>query len=200
MFKIYKIEKNLTKVNNIFPIKTCNKILQIFKNEKKWKNISQIKKKHYSHVFKSNSKLMPDKTETYIAKFFRSENLKNNLFINNSIEKYIKPILKKLKIEYKYLDVRCHKFIKGNLLRAHIDNYAASHTITINLNKKWKADWGGLLCVLTGKKNEKISTLCPDWNSLNIVKSDKKEKSPHFVTNIESYAKEPRFSITIFIM
>jgi len=198
MYKIIKIENNLTKVENIFPNNTCAKILKIFKNEKKWKLISQIRKNHYSHVFSSKSKLMPDKSEAYIAKFYRSEKLSKNLFINKSLKKYINPILERLKIKHKLFDVRCHKFINGNFLRSHLDGYAGTHAVTINLNKQWKADWGGLLCVLTGNKNEKINTLCPTWNTLNILSSDKK-KSPHFVTNIETHAKEARYSITIFV-
>jgi len=198
MYKIIKIENNLIKVENVFPYETCNKILKIFKKENKWKLISQIRKGHYAHVFSSKSKLMPEKSETYIAKFYRNDKLSKNLYINKSLKKYIEPILRRLKIKHKLFDIRCHKFINANFLRSHYDGYAGTHAITINLNKQWKADWGGLLCVITGSKKEKIHALCPTWNTLNILSSNKK-KSPHFVTNIESYAKEARYSITIFV-
>ena len=69
-----------------------------------------------------------------------------------------------------------------------------------NLNKKWKADWGGNLCILDGEKFENIQILVPEYNSINIMTSKRnKKKSPHFVTSVEKFAKEPRFSITIFL-
>ena len=72
--------------------------------------------------------------------------------------------------------------------------------MTINLNKEWKWDWGGLLCVLDNKNKNKVNVLCPSWNSMNILCSlGKNKSSPHFVTSIEKYALHPRYSITIFL-
>ena len=59
---------------------------------------------------------------------------------------------------------------------------------------------GGNLCILDGKKFENIQTLVPEYNSINIMTSKTKQKqTPHFVTRVEKFAKEPRFSITIFL-
>lgn len=198
-----KISKNLYQIENIFPEKTCKKILNLFKNEKKWKLINQTRINHYKHVFKAekklDKKLFPTKKEIYYAKFYRNDNLKKKIFIIKQIKKYIFPILKKLKITYKNFDIRCHKFKSGNFLRMHYDHYAGNYAVTINLNKEWKWDWGGLLCVIDSKNAKVVNCLCPQWNSMNILCSYNKNKSsPHFVTSVENYALSPRYSITIF--
>jgi Rps23 Pro-64 3,4-dihydroxylase Tpa1-like proline 4-hydroxylase len=198
--KIYKKTKNLVLIKNVFPTHVCAKLYNLIKKEKKWKFMNQIRPNHYRHVFKSASKIMPNKNEVYQAKFYKSLNLVDNVFIKRSLEKYLPPILKKLNIKYRNINFRCHKFKKNNLMRSHFDHYAGTHSININLNKEWKADWGGLLCVLNGENFENIETLVPEWNALNIIYSKKNKKtSPHFVTSVQKFAKEPRYSITVFL-
>ena len=198
--KIYKKTNNLVLVKNVFPDNVCNKLYVLFKKDKSWKLINQKRNNHYKHVFSSSSKIMPDRNEKYYAKFYKSLNLASNAYINQNIDKFIFPILKKLKIQFKKKDLRCHKFKSKNFLRSHFDHYNSSYAININLNKKWKADWGGLLCVFNGKNFDKLETLGPEWNSVNILYSKRNQKkSPHFVTSVESYARESRYSITIFL-
>ena len=199
-----RISKDLYKIDNVFPELICKKILKLFEKEKKWKFISQAREKHYRHVFSPqknlDKKLFPSKKEIYFAKFYRSDNLKKNLFLNSEIKKYVFPYLEKIKIKYSNYEIRCHKFKKGNFLRLHYDHYAGTYAITINLNKEWKWDWGGLLCVLNNKKKNEINCLCPEWNSMNILYSlGKNKNSAHFVSSIEEYAISPRYSITIFL-
>ena len=38
--------------------------------QRNWKLIDQVRKKHYSHVFKSESDFTPDSREIYYAKFY----------------------------------------------------------------------------------------------------------------------------------
>lgn len=192
---------NFIQIKNIFSYEICNKIYLLFKKEKNWKLQKQIKSKHYSHVFKSklSAKLMPNEKEIYYARFYRSDNLRNNEFINSNLKKFIFPILKKKKIYFKNFDIRCHKFIKGNFLRSHYDDYAGTHAVTINFNKVWRADWGGILGVLAGKNYEDIHFCLPQWNTMNILSPTKKNKCPHFVSSVEFYANEPRYSLTIFL-
>lgn len=198
--EIYKISQYITKINKVFPTQVINKINRLFVKEKNWKYINQVREKHYSHVFRSNSKLTPDKNEIYFAKFYRCFELQKNPTIVENIEKYIFPILKKNRIKFKKIDIHCHKFKENNFLRTHFDHYAGRYAINIYLNKQWKADWGGNLCIFTGKKFENIQTLVPEYNSINIMTSKKKEKqTAHLVTRVEKFAKEPRFSITIFL-
>jgi len=115
------------------------------------------------------------------------------------VKKFIFPLIKKyLKFNVKDYDIRCHKFIKNNFLRLHYDDYAGKYAITLNLNKTWKWDWGGILSIPAGKAEENLFSFCPSWNSLNICYSGKKT-TPHYVTPIQPYAKSPRYSITVFI-
>ena len=93
---------------------------------------------------------------------------------------------------------RCHKLIKNNLFRLHFDDYAGAYAVTLNLNKTWKWDWGGILSIPTGKNEEKLYSISPTWNSINILFSGKKF-TPHFVTPVQPFAKSPRYSMTIFI-
>jgi len=196
---LIKISKTITLVNKIFPHKVINEINKLFFREKKWKLINQVKKNHYSHIFKTKSKFMPDKNEVYYAKFYRSFELQNNLIIIKKINKYIIPVLKILNIKFKNMDIRCHKLKANNFIRSHFDHYAGKCAVNINLNKTWKADWGGNLCILDGGNFDKVKTLVPEYNSINItILKQKKKINPHFVTKVEKFAKEPRFSITIF--
>jgi len=198
---IKQLQKNLFFSEKAFPNKICEKILKKFEKNLNWNFISQSKKGHYGHVFKSKSTFLPEKKEIYCAQFYRSDNLKNDSFIINAVNKYILPsIKKKFSFKINNCDIRCHKFTKKNFLRIHFDNYAAKLALTINLNKNWKWDWGGILCVAYGKKFENINSVCPNWNTMSILSSLKKTKeAPHFVTPVLYYALSPRYSIKIFI-
>ena len=195
-----KISKNIYKVENVFPEKVAEKIFSKFNNprSKSWKLISQ-KKNHYSHVFKNSSEFLPDKDEVYLAKFYRSDELRNNSYIKFSIKKFIFPLIKKyLKFNVKKYDIRCHKYVKNNLARLHFDDYAGTYAVTLNLNKTWKWDWGGILSIAGGNNSEKLYSILPNWNSMNIIYSGK-SSSPHFVTPVQSFAKSSRYSMTIFV-
>ena len=199
--KFTKISKNIYEIQNIFPKNVVEKIYSKFKNlnTKSWKLIDQNKPNYYNSVFKNNTVFLPNKNETYIAKFYRSEKLKKNSYIINSIKKFVFPIMKKnLKFNIKEYDIRCHKYIKDNLARIHFDNYAGYYALTLNLNKTWKWDWGGILSIPTSKNNEKLHSILPKWNSLSIIYSGK-NNSPHFVTPVQKFAKSSRYSITIFV-
>ena len=161
--KFKKISKNIYEIKNALPERVAKKILAEFKNHsyKSWKLISQKKPTHYSHVFKNSSKFLPNKEEVYLAKFYRNDKLKNNYFIDLSVKKFIFPLIKKyLKFNVKDYDIRCHKFIKNNFLRLHYDDYAGKYAITLNLNKTWKWDWGGILSIPAGKAEENMFSFC----------------------------------------
>jgi len=196
-----KISKNIYEVHDVFPRNVAERIYSEFhKNSvKSWKLIDQKKPTYYNRVFKNNVRFLPDKNETYLAKFFRSDKLKNNPYIINAIKKFVFPLMKRnLKFNIKKYDIRCHKFIKDNHTRLHFDNYAGAYAITLNFNKIWKWDWGGILSVPMDKNFEKLVSILPKWNSLSIIYSGQ-NNSPHFVTPVEKFAKSSRYSITIFI-
>ena len=199
--KFKKISKNIYKIDNVFPEKVIEKIFFMYKNLdlKSWKLISQKKPHLYSSLFKNSSEFLPNKNEVYFAKFCRSDKLRNNPYIKFSIKKFIFPLLKKyLKFNVKQYDIRCHKYVKNNLARLHFDDYAGAYAITLNLNKTWKWDWGGILSVAGGNSGEELYSILPNWNSMNIVYSGK-NSSPHFVTPVQPFAKSSRYSMTIFV-
>ena len=47
------------------------------------------KAEHYSHILKNYSEFLPDEDEIYLAKFYRSDKLRNNPYIKLSIQKFI---------------------------------------------------------------------------------------------------------------
>ena len=135
----------------------------------------------------------------YLAKFYRSDSLQNNSYIKLSIKKFIFPLMKKyLKFNVKNYDIRCHKYEKNNLTRIHFDDYAGSYAVTLNLNKIWRWDWGGILSVPYGNNSKSLHSVLPIWNSAGIIYSGK-NCSPHFVSPVQPFAKCPRYTITIFI-
>ena len=96
------------------------------------------------------------------------------------------------------IDIRCHKFSSGNFFRVHMDGYAGGYAMTLSLNKNWKWDWGGILNITYGKNQEKLLSLLPKWNCINIL-NNYIHPSPHFLSPIQSYALETRYTITCFI-
>ena len=183
--------KYIYEIENVFPKKVAEKIFSEFKknDSKSWKLIIQKKPEHYSTLLKNYSKFLPDEDETYLAKFYRSNKLRNNPYIKHSIQKFILPLFKKyLKYNIKSYEIRCHKLKKNNHIRLHFDDYAGAYAVTLNLNKTWKWDWGGILSIPAGKNEEKLYSISPTWNSINILFSGKKF-APHFVTPVQPFAK-----------
>ena len=99
---------------------------------------------------------------------------------------------------YEKLRLKIYKYVKNNIARLHFDDYAGAYAITLNLNKTWKWDWGGILSVAGGNSGEELYSILPNWNSMNIVYSGK-NSSPHFVTPVQPFAKSSRYSMTIFV-
>ncbi len=190
---------NLFEIKNFYSQKDAEKILTKFRSNKKWEHILQKRSKHYSHVFKSNAKSMPDSKEPYLSSFWKNNELAIDDFIYEKTHASIKKIfLKHFKIEDFIIDLRCHKFKKGDYFRIHMDGYAGGYALTISLNKNWKWDWGGILNIIHGKNENKLLGLLPSWNSANLL-NNYKHPSPHFVTPIRDFALETRYTITCFI-
>ena len=198
---IKKLSKDIYEIKNVFPKNVIEKIYFKFRelNASSWELIRQKKPSYYGTVFKNNTHFLPNKNETYVAKFYRSDKLKKNPYIVDSIEKFVLPLMKKnLKFNIKKYDIRCHKYTKDSLARIHFDDYAGSYALTLNLNKTWKWDWGGILSIPYSNNNEKLHSILPIWNSLSLIYSGK-NNSPHFVTPVQKFAKSSRYSITIFV-
>lgn len=153
----------------------------------KFKKVSQKRKFHYSHVFKSSYKGMPSSNEPFLAKFNVAKNPEKNKTFVNFWKKYLIPDLKKLTKDKSkfFLLPNIYKLKKGDLFRCHIDDYAGICGYTFYLNKGWKWDYGGILNLVF--ENGKSDQIFPDNNSIMF----RNEKKPlyHFLNEIPFYAK-----------
>lgn len=186
-------------LQKVFPEKEAKKIQNLLKRNKTWKKIYQVKKKHYSHVFKFNNDLLPSKKEIYSSFFYRSYVLEKSDYINQIIKKIvIKKVEKKIKKKIKAYDIRVMSMRPGCYIRLHQDNYISDYAITISLNSLWVWDWGGILSIVNNNSTS-TSSIIPSWNTASIMKTKiNKTLSPHFVSQVTNYAKNTRYSITLF--
>jgi Rps23 Pro-64 3,4-dihydroxylase Tpa1-like proline 4-hydroxylase len=197
MFK--KILPNVHEISDFFDKSDAEHILKAFQDSKKWDHVVQKKSEHYSHVFKNDSVSMPDVSETYLSSFWKNLELSSDPFIKEST---IKAIKKFFFIHYDIqeleIDIRCHKFEKNDFFRVHMDGYAGGYALTISFNKNWKWDWGGILNIVHGNEDSQLLGLLPKWNSANIL-NNYLNPSPHFVTPVQQFALETRYTITCFV-
>ena len=125
---------NICEIENFYEEDDVLKILEKFKQSKKWDHIIQKKPDHYSHVFKNDSEYMPDEKEPYLSSFWRNDNLSNDQFIKEktffAIEKYFYKLFKIKNLE---IDIRCHKFRETDFFRIHMDGYAGGYVSMSNL-------------------------------------------------------------------
>ena len=194
-----KILDNLIEESNVFPEEVCEEIEKKFRENNNWKLKDQERKEHYSHVFKNDSKYLPEEHEFYLARFWENEELANDDLIKSSVNNYVKDkIIKIYNKKISKIDIRPHKFKIGDYFRVHFDAYAGSIAVNISLNKNWKWDWGGILCVAHGENNKNLVGLIPKWNTMNIL-DNFIDRSPHFVTPIQNFAKDERLTMTFFV-
>jgi Rps23 Pro-64 3,4-dihydroxylase Tpa1-like proline 4-hydroxylase len=89
------------------------------------------------------------------------------------------------------IDLRVHRLVGGDFFRAHKDNEVGSYGFTVQLTKRWKLDWGGLLVVV-----EEEPVVClPKYNELVVIDSE----TPHFVTEVSPHALEHRLTLVGFV-
>lgn len=160
-----------------------------------WEEVFQKRPQHYQHVFNTGYPEMPDTDETYLASFKRSRELEQHPLVTEVYDNQIKPGLQKLAgAQFDAIDLRAYKLIEGDFFRAHIDDYAGETGFIYYLCKTWKWDWGGILMTL---HNEQITPVLPRYNQLLIL-NHRHQRPPHFVTQVASYALEPRYMLVGF--
>lgn len=190
--------KGFTCLDNVLPIELASQLCSLYENETKWEIFNQIRENHYSHVFKSPNPFLPQEGEAYSAKFNRSVNLENNTLTQEIFNNYLVPILKSIPsfniVEY---DIRCYKLDKGDHYRTHIDDYAGTVNLIYYVNKEWRWDWGGILNVLSHDDLEFCESVFPKFNRV-VLLNNKVFRAPHFVSTIENFALNPRYSIVSF--
>lgn len=154
-------------------------------------HITQVRRRHYSHVQKMDGALLPNEDEVYRARFSRSGYLERHERVRYLVEGTLLPIVAQVsgRPAGSY-DLRAYRMDTGDHLRLHVDDYAADVGFVYHLSAKWCWDWGGVMTVIRG---ERANSVAPVFNQLVVINHGL--RLPHFVTPITDYALQPRYQL-----
>lgn len=189
--------------DDFLPEDVASKIeLMFLRENNKWEHTTQVHDeaygkgeygKHYYLPTTSDNSHFPREDEEYIAKFWRSNKLE--LEVNDIFNEYFFPKIKEVsQVELLEYDIRCNKLESGDHYRSHMDNYAGSVGCVYYINKKWCWDWGGILHIGIG---DELKSIFPKYNRL-VVQDTKNFRYPHFITPVNEWAQQSRFSLISF--
>ena len=91
-------------------------------------------------------------------------------------------------------DLHATKYSEGSFLKKHDDTYTGKqrrYAFVIGLTRGWQADWGGLFNMMD-ESGRVTLTEVPRFNTLTIFSVPR----DHFVSQVASYANQPRFACT----
>jgi Rps23 Pro-64 3,4-dihydroxylase Tpa1-like proline 4-hydroxylase len=192
------INQGFTVIDNVLPLELANQLYELYESENEWTLIDQIRHNHYSHIFQSPNPFLPQEKEIYSAKFHRSNNLETSEVVKNAFNNHLVPLLKSISpFEMESFDSRCYKLDKSDHYRTHVDDYAGTINLIYYVNKDWRWDWGGILNVLSHDKLEFCQSIFPKFNRV-VLLNNKSFRAPHFVSSVEPFALNPRYSIVSF--
>lgn len=187
-------------IDNFLPDHIATELYTMYSSEIVWEQQDQVREKHYSHVFKMHHESLPQEGEHYIAKFGRSFNIEKSIRFKEIYKQYVLEALSTASAKnLTTADTRCYQLIAGDLYRTHIDAYAADVGLVYYINKTWRWDWGGILHITQDNDNtcNNLTSILPKFNRA-VVLNHGIFRFPHFVSSVESFAKEPRYSIVSF--
>ena len=185
-------------IDDVLPLDLALSLHDVFDTTSEWETIDQVREKHYEHIFKTTSLTLPKENESYSAKFKRSKNLEQIEIINSIFNQYFTPLLKEYSpFSITTNDIRCYKLDAGDHYRTHIDDYAGEINLIYYANKEWRWDWGGLLNIYADNNPDYIKSIFPKFNRV-VLLNNKVFRSPHFVSSVEPFALNPRYSIVSF--
>ena len=175
-----------------------NSLQEIYETQNNWQFIEQQRDHHYEHVFKTSSPFLPNEDESYLAKFSRSTDIESYIEKHNVYVKYFKPAMeiligKKLNT----VENRCYKLESGDFYRTHIDDYAGVIASTYYINNRWIWDWGGILNIVYDNEGENVFSIFPKCNRV-VFLDNKKFRFPHFITRVEDFSQQSRYTYVTF--
>jgi Rps23 Pro-64 3,4-dihydroxylase Tpa1-like proline 4-hydroxylase len=185
-------KKTIITINNFLK----NNYLDNLKNnlsKLKFKKVSQVRDKHFSHVFKYKDPKWPSVNEKWISSFSvaKKSKLKDKLLDDIFYNQIVKTIKKKSKNKIKYfLYPNIYKISSGDFFRCHYDQFAGSVGYTLFISDNWKWDYGGILHFFNKKK---VEPCFPDDNKFLI--RDERKPLLHFVTQVPKYVKKSHYLI-----
>jgi hypothetical protein len=182
-------------VDNILPDDVYEHIVDMF-HKGIYEEIDQVFEDRYE-LWKNDDKYFPSVDEVYTNHFWGSPEVSHNLDTLDMYTEYIKPIIQFITTgesgKGRHQATKYNKNGK-DFLRTHIDDYMGYIGYVMHFQKEtWKYDWGGLLQMSI---DENIKTILPQPNRL--VVHNHSLGIPHWVTPVNSWAKESRYTLTGF--
>lgn len=187
-------------VDDFLPLSTAEAMNALYCNEQQWEQQDQVRESHYQHVFKTKAACLPHEHEHYMAKFGRSKTLEQNPeFMDLYRTEVLPAITRAISITLSQCDVRCYRLLSGDFYRTHIDDYAGDVGLIYYINKNWVWDWGGILHVCRDDEmaDKSIASVLPKFNRAVLI-NHKVFRFPHFISSVEPWAGEPRYTIISF--
>lgn len=141
-----------------------------------------------------NEKALPQPGEAYSSSYGRNNPLEDSQMVRGIVGKYVQPIVEGyMKAKYRKMALRAYKLDAGGHFRVHSDHEQGDAAFVLYLSEEWRWDWGGLLMTV---EYGQARAFLPVFNSMVVM--DAKSKVPHFVTRVETWAKEARYMLAGF--
>ncbi len=187
-------------VDDFLPRETALQLNRLYTAERDWEQHDQLREQHYQHVFNMHADCLPSVQEHYRASFGRSRRLEGDPAFTDAFQHVVKPAMERaLSLTLSHCDTRCYRLLRGDYYRTHIDDYAGDVGLIYYLNTRWVWDWGGILhvCHDDAEADRDVASILPKFNRAVLI-NHKLFRFPHFISSVEPWAQEPRYTIIGF--